>query len=277
MGDLGLRVFLIILSAAVLMLGLALLFSVALTIAKARLHVDVDPRIDRINEVLPGANCGGCGTAGCASFARAVAEGKLPMDGCPVGGPSTAALIAEIMGTQFSPGHPLRPVVRCQARSGDRLGRAIYTAVPTCAEATVVGGLQACIYGCLGFGDCFSACRYDAITMVDGLPVIDYEKCTNCGACSRACPRGIIARIAFSSQTMYAVACSNHDPGRAMKRICTVGCIACGACAKAAPGLFELKTNLAELNYDVYDETDPTVAAAKCPSKVIWSFGPNQI
>ena len=265
--------FLTILLAAALMLGLALLFTVTLTVAKARLHVDVDPRVDRINEILPGANCGGCGAAGCASFARAVVEGKMAADGCPVGGPDTASLIAEIMGIQFSAGHPLRPVVRCQARNGDRLGRAAYNSIPTCAQANVVGGLQACTYGCLGFGDCFTACRYDAITMLDGLPVVDYDKCTNCGACSRACPRGIIARVPFSSETMYAIACSNRDPGRAMKTICKVGCIACGACAKAVAELFEVEANLAQVNYDHYTQADPEPAAEKCPTKVIVPFG----
>jgi len=264
-----------ILLAAALMLGLALLFTITLGVAKVRLHVDVDPRIERIEQILPGANCGGCGAAGCASFARAVVEGKLPTGGCPVGGADVSALIADIMGVEFSAGHPLRPVVRCQARQEDRLGRAEYNSIGTCDEANVVGGLQACTYGCLGFGDCFDACRYDAITMIDGLPVIDYEKCTNCGACSKACPRNIIARVPFSSETMYAVACSNRDPGRAMKNICKVGCIACGACAKAAGELFEVKANLAELNYDAYTQADPSPAAEKCPTKVIIPFGSN--
>ena len=262
-----------ILLAAALMLGLALLFTITLSVAKTKLHVDVDPRIERINEAVPGANCGGCGFAGCASFARAVVEGKAPANGCPVGGPETAALIAEIMGIELSAGHPVRPVVRCQARKTDRLGRAAYDSICTCTEANVVGGLQACTYGCLGFGDCFDACRYDAVRMVYGLPVIDYEKCTNCGACSRACPREIIARVPFSSETMYAVACSNRDPGRAMKSICKVGCIACGACAKAVAELFEVKGDLAELNYDAYEKAEAAPAAEKCPTKVIVRFG----
>ena len=259
------------------MLGLALLFTITLGVAKVRLHVDTDPRIDRINEILPGANCGGCGAAGCSSFARAVVEGKMPADGCPVGGPDTSALIANIMGVEFHVGHPLRPVVRCQARTSERLGRAAYSSIDTCAEANVVPGLQACTYGCLGFGDCLVACRYDAIRMVDGLPVVDYEKCTNCGACRRACPRNIIARVPFSRDGMYAVACNNHDPGRAIKNnICKVGCTACGACAKAVGDLFEVKANLAELNYDHYAQADPAPAAAKCPTKVIVIFGPKQ-
>lgn len=259
------------------MLGLALLFTITLGVAKVRLHVEVDPRIEQINEAVPGANCGGCGFAGCASFARAVVQGKAPANGCPVGGPETAASIAKIMGIELSASHPLQPVVRCQARQTDRLGRAAYNSIGTCAEANVVAGLQACTYGCLGFEDCFNVCRYDAITMVDGLPVIDYEKCTNCGACSKACPREIIARVPFSSDTMYAVACSNRDPGRAMKKICKVGCIACGACAKAAGEMFEVENNLAELDYQAYEKGDPAVAAEKCPTKVILPFGPHKI
>ena len=265
--------FLTILLAAALMLGLALLFTITLGVAKVRFHVDTDPRIDRINEILPGANCGGCGAAGCASFASSVVQGKLPAEGCPVGGPDTAALIADIMGIEISAGHPVRPVVRCQARSSDRLGRAAYSSISTCVEANVVPGLQACTAGCLGFGDCFGSCRYDAIRMVEGLPVIDYKKCTNCGACTRECPRNIIARMPFPSANIYAVACNNHDPGRAMKSICKVGCIACGACVKAVGELFEVKANLAEVNYDDYDKADPAPASEKCPTKVIVAFG----
>ena len=262
-----------ILLAAALMLGLALLFTITLGVAKVRLHVEVDPRIERIEAILPGANCGGCGAAGCASFARAVVEGKLQSEGCPVGGPDMAALIAEIMGIEFSAGHPVRPVVRCQASQTNRLGRATYNSIGTCAEANVVGGLQACTYGCLGFADCFNTCRYDAIKMIDGLPIIAYEKCTNCGACSKACPRNIIDRVPFSSDTMCAVACSNHDPGRAMKNICKVGCIACGACSKAAGEIFEVKGNLAEMDYEAYEKADPAAAVEKCPTKVIVRYG----
>lgn len=262
-----------ILLAAAVMLSLALLFTITLNIAKVRLHVEVDPRIERISEILPGANCGGCGAAGCSSFARAVVEGKSQPDGCPVGGANIAALVAEIMGIKIVANHPVRPIVRCQAKKSDRLGRAFYQSVGTCTEANVVGGMQACTYGCLGFADCLVACRYDAITMVDDLPVIDYQKCTNCGACSRACPREIIDRAPFSSDSMYAVACSNRDPGRAMKTICKVGCIACGACSKAVPELFEVKDNLAEVNYNSYDQIDPASAAQKCPTKVIMAFG----
>ena len=255
------------------MLGLALLFTITLGVAKVRFHVETDPRIDRINEILPGANCGGCGAAGCASFASSLVEGKLPADGCPVGGPDTSALIAEIMGIEIVASHPLRPVVRCQARSSDRLGRAGYRSIATCAEANVVGGLQACTYGCLGFGDCFDACRYDAIGMVEGLPVIDYKKCTNCGACTHECPRNIIDRVPFPKANIYAVACNNHDPGRAMKNICKVGCIGCGACVKAVGELFEVKSNLAEVNYKDYDKAEAAPAGEKCPTKVIVAFG----
>ena len=265
-----------ILLAAAVMLSLALLFTITLSIAKVKLHVEADPRIDRINEILPGANCGGCGSAGCSSFARAVVEGKAPADGCPVGGAGVAALVADIMGIEVSASHPVRPVVRCQAKKSDRLGRVGYQSIATCAEANVVGGLQACTYGCLGFGDCFDSCRYDAIRMVDGLPVVDYRKCTNCGACSKACPRGIIARVPFASESVYAVACSNHDPGRAMKTVCKVGCIGCGACSKAVAELFAVKANLAEVDYESYEQADASPAAEKCPTKVILAFGDKQ-
>ncbi len=212
----------IILAAATMIL-LALAFSLVLGWANVRFRVVQDPRIDQVEAALPGANCGGCGYAGCAEFARAVVAGEAAPDGCPVGGADTAQAIAEILGISVDDSAPYRPVVHCAADYDNRLQRADYRGEPTCAAANVIGDVQGCAYGCLGFGDCVRACDYDAIHIVNGLAVVDYEKCVGCGACERACPRHIISMVPFKADRMLVVACSNHDPARQVRQVCKVG------------------------------------------------------
>jgi ferredoxin len=136
-----------------------------------------------------------------------------------------------------------------------------------------MGGVQGCTYGCLGFGDCADACPYDAISMQDGLPVIDYEKCTGCGECVRTCPRHLYERIPFIHDSMLVVACSNRDPGREVRKVCEVGCIGCKACTKALD-VFLVEDNLARIDYSKYQEVeDFKPAVAKCPRRGMVIFG----
>ncbi|MFW6154329.1 MAG: RnfABCDGE type electron transport complex subunit B [Planctomycetota bacterium] len=254
----------IILAAATMVL-LALAFSLVLGWANVKFRVEQDPRIDQVEEALPGANCGGCGYAGCAEFARAVVAGEAPPDGCPVGGADTARALAEILGIRVDDSAPYRPVVHCAADDDNRLQRADYRGEDTCFAANVIGGVQGCTYGCLGFGDCVRACDYDAIHIVNGLAVVDYEKCVGCGACERACPRHIISMVPFKADRMLVVACSNRDPGRQVRKVCKVGCIGCGAC-KRLMDVFSIEDNLATVDYDKYDtNADFSPALDKCP------------
>lgn len=263
-----------IITATLAMLALAMLFCVMLVIANVRLHVEVPPEQEKIEHLLPGANCGGCGLAGCSPFAKAVFERAAPIDGCTVGGPAVAEAIAGILGVEVQTSYPFRPVIHCGATAGERKGRGNYTGEPTCAAANVVGGVQGCTYGCLGFGDCVLSCEYDAMELIDGLPRIDYEKCVGCGACVRTCPRLIIRQIPFKSERMMVVACSNHDPGKAVREVCEVGCIGCSACARVLTEVFTMDNNLAVIDYDkVAGETDFEGARAKCPMKSMAHFG----
>lgn len=239
--------------------------------ANRKFHVDVDPRIEAVGRALPGANCGGCGYVGCASYAEAVVEKGAPVDKCPVGGASCASAVAGIMGVEVKQSWPRRPVVHCRAHYPERLQRGEYRGERTCAAANLVNGVQGCTYGCLGFGDCNRACAFDAIHIVDGLATVDYEKCVGCGACALVCPRNIITMVPFKKSRMIVVGCSNQDFGKEVKEVCTIGCIGCRACAKRSP-MFTFEGNgvLPKINYDAYDPSQmdgAKLAIEKCPVK----------
>ncbi len=260
--------------AAVVLFGLTLVFASLLGVAKEKLRVEEDPRIGLVNEALPAANCGGCGYAGCADFAKAVVQERAECDGCPVGGAKTAERVAAILGREVVKTYPYRPVVHCGAKSHQKKGRVPYDGVPSCSEAHVVGVTQACTYGCLGFGDCLVACDYDAIVMDEGLPIINYARCTGCGACVKACPRNLIERIPFKQDRMLVVACANQEPPKNVKEVCTVGCVGCKMCQKLFADQFEVKDNLAYLNYERYTgQEDMGTLFKKCPAEVLMYFG----
>jgi len=169
------------------------------------------------------------------------------------------------MGVEVSPSYPYRAVVHCVAHWDDKLGRRPYRGEPTCAAANLVAGIQGCVYGCLGFGDCTRACRYDAIHVIDGLATVDYDKCVGCKACARACPRNIITMVPFKAERMLVVACSNQEKGPDVKQVCKVGCIGCSACTRHAE-LISMEGNLPVVDYSRYDErADFALARQKCP------------
>lgn len=265
--------------AGLVMLGLTVIFAGLLGVAKEKLRVEEDPRIGQVTQVLPSANCGGCGYAGCADFAKAVVEQRAKCDGCPVGGSEVANKVAAILGIQVIATAPYRPVVHCGAKTSDKLGVVPYEGVESCVEANIVGVTQGCIYGCLGYGDCAVVCTFDALHMVEGRPVVDYDKCTGCGACAKACPRDLIELIPFKQEQMLVVACANREPAKAVKAVCKVGCIGCKLCQRLAPDLFEVPGNVARIDYQKYsgDETEAVQKVLeKCPAEVLLYFGKPQ-
>jgi electron transport complex protein RnfB len=262
--------------AAVVLLGLTFIFALVLGIAKDVLRVEEDPRIGEVNEALPAANCGGCGFAGCADFAKAVVEERAPCDGCPVGGSKTADRIASILGVEVVKTAPYRPVIHCGAKDHQKLGRTHYDGVQNCMEAHVVGVTQSCTYGCLGYGDCVASCDFDAMRMDEGLPIVDYNKCTGCGACAKACPRNLIEQIPFKNESMLVVACANKEPAKLVKQVCSIGCVGCKACERILGDVFQISDNLAYLDYDHYSgvEEDMNQVFKRCPAEVLIYFGP---
>ncbi len=258
-----------IILAVCVMLALAGVFAVLLGWANVRWHVHVPEQLQHLMDAMPGANCGGCGYIGCSEYAEAIFhEGAAP-DKCSVGGAAVAERIAEIMGVEHVAGVPSRPVVLCGADFDERLKRPEYRGEPTCAAAVMVAGVQGCTFGCLGLGDCVEVCKFDAIHIINGLAVVDYEKCVGCGACVRACPRNIIQMVPFHADAMAVVACSNLDPGKVVRGVCTVGCIGCGICAKL-DDIFTIADNNASIDYDRYQaDTDLSAAIEKCPRKII--------
>jgi RnfABCDGE-type electron transport complex B subunit len=261
--------------AAATLLAMALILTYILGWANVAFHVEVDPRIEAINDVLPGANCGGCGYVGCGEYAEAIVNEDAPVDKCAPGGENCAAAIAQIMGVEIGESLPYRPIVHCGALTKDKHGISEYVGEQRCATANMVADVQGCTYGCLGFGDCVEACNYDAIHVINGLATVDYTACIGCGACAKVCPRNIITMTPFKADRIFAVLCSNKDAGKDVKRVCDVGCLGCKACQRAS-GLFAVENNLSGINYDEYDPNDLDSiyeAIKKCPQKGIVLVG----
>jgi len=237
--------------------GIGAVFGIVLAVASVKLRVDVDPRITVINEILPGANCGGCGYPGCTGYAAAVVKSGAAPDLCAPGGAELAWRVAEIMGKIVEQKERIIAVCHCQGtreRSPDRWS---YDGPSTCSTAHALhGGQKSCIYGCLGYGDCVKACLFNALVPgIDGIPVTIAERCTSCGACVRACPRDLMKMI--PEKASFYLGCSNKDKAKVAKSACKVACIGCKLCVKKGPeGGNEMieGANLPRIKYDVLSD-----------------------
>ncbi len=260
----------IAIAAATLFL-LAIVVSWILGWANIKFKVEVDPKIEEVTEVLPGVNCGGCGYLGCSDYAVAIVNDGVPITSCSVGGPACAADIAAIMGVEAGEMAASYAVVHCGSGLKERLQLTDYRGEKNCLAVSQVAGVQGCAYGCLGYGDCVNACKYDAIHVVDGLATVDYNKCIGCGACVRICPRGIIAVVPFHEAVIPKVACSNKDAGKDSRAVCKKSCIACKACTKLSE-IFTIDGSLSKADYNSYEASkydDVLKAVEKCPTKCI--------
>ena len=223
---------------AVISLGaIGLISAVILYVASKKFAVYEDPRIAQVAEVLPQANCGGCGFPGCSGFAAAcVKAGSLEGKMCPVGGQPTMEKVASILGLEAAASEPKVAVVRCNGTCANRPKLTQYDGVRSCVVAnSTFGGETGCTFGCLGCGDCVSACQFDAIHMnpETGLPEVDESKCTACGACSKACPRNIIEiRPKGKNNRRVYVQCVNKDKGAVARKACAADPAKCKSCRK---------------------------------------------
>lgn len=246
---------------------LGFIFAALLGLAADYFNVEEDPRVSLLLGILPGTNCGACGSAGCRDFAVKLSRGEVSVTGCVAGGPDVAANLADALGQAKPSGCQQTAVVHCGVKEDQRKKKARYSGVKTCQAADLIdGGGLLCQYGCLGYGDCLLVCPFDAISMVEGLPVIDPGKCTACGKCLTACPRNIISMIPCEFRVV--VACSSHDRGAETRKICPVGCFACKICEKEVPGVFKVIDNLAVMDY-TKSGVNCQAAIEKCPAKCI--------
>lgn len=245
---------------AVTVLGvIALIAALVLYGVSKKFAVEEDPRIGEVQEALPGANCGGCGFAGCAAMADALVKGADggSIDGlnCPVGGSKVMSQVADLLGMAVANTEPKVAVVRCNGSCEHRPRIAEYDGMMTCAAMHATGaGDTGCGFGCLGCGDCVAACQFDAIHInpETRLPEVDEDKCTSCGACVKACPRNIIElrKKGPKGRRVY-VQCVNKDKGAVAKKACEVACIGCGKCMKECKfDAITVENNLSYIDYD---------------------------
>ena len=230
----------IIVTALIVLGCIAIVSAIILYIVAKKFAVYEDPLIDQIAEILPGANCGGCGYAGCKAFAEnCVKIGKLERDYCPVGGTDVMKRVAALLGVEAQVSEPKVAVLLCNGSSACRPKLTTYTGVKKCSIAhTTYAGETGCKFGCIGFGDCQVACAFDALHIdpTTGLPVIDEDKCTACGACAKACPKLLLQlrKKGPKGRKVY-VACKSQDKGAVAKKACQSACIGCSKCVKECP------------------------------------------
>ncbi len=231
--------------------GLGFIFAGGLAIADKKLRVEENPMIGKINDILPGANCGACGYAGCYDFAVNLVEGKAPVTGCPVGGEDTTIEIASMMGLEAGSAVKMYPRILCYGGQKEAIQKiAHYYGPLNCSAMEIVsGGNKLCNYGCLGGGDCVTACPFGAMIMGDDmLPQVVEELCTGCGLCVKACPRNIIEMHPEDREVF--VFCKNHDDPKTAKNLCSAACIGCGICARGSDGAIRMDRFLPVIDYD---------------------------
>ena len=245
---------------AVIVLGaIGLIAAVVLFVASKKFAVYEDPRIAQVGELLPGANCGGCGFPGCSGMAEALVKGADAgsLDGlmCPVGGADTMGRVADLLEMAIADTESMVAVVRCNGTCEHRQKIVEYAGLRSCAAMHACGaGETLCGFVCLGCGDCVAACQFGAISInpETGIPEVDEDKCTSCGACVKACPRSIIElrKKGPKGRRVY-VSCVNKDKGPAAMKACQVSCIGCGKCEKECPfGAITVDNNLAYIDFN---------------------------
>lgn len=246
---------------------IGLVFGLLLAFASVIFKVETDEREEKIVGILPGANCGACGYAGCSAYASAVVNEGAPVNSCSVGKEIAAKKIAEIMGVTAEETVPMTARVLCGGNCNAASEKYEYMGVSDCrAAAKLGGGAKTCPNGCLGLGSCAAVCKFDAIRIENGVAVIDEEKCVSCGMCVKQCPKHVIALVPKDNK--YYVECINTEKGALTNKYCTAGCIGCKKCEKVCPsGAVKVENNVALIDYSLC--TNCGACIEQCPKKVI--------
>lgn len=254
--------------ATAIVAAVGLFIGLFLGFAAKTFEVKTDERELQVRELLPGANCGGCGYPGCDGLASAIAKGEAPANACPVANKESHKLIAEVMGTAVEESEPKVAFVKCVGTCDKTEVKYEYYGVADCNKAAVVPGKgnKKCSYGCMGFGSCVRVCAFDAIHIVNGIAVVDKSKCTGCSSCTAQCPNKLIEMVPASAR--HLVGCSSLDKGKDVKAACKAGCIACKLCVKACEyDAIKVENNIAYIDYSKC--TNCGKCAAVCPVQVI--------
>ena len=238
---------------------------VILTAAAKALEVESDETVEKILEHLPGINCGACGLSGCEAYAAAVKDGTCAPNLCKPGGEKTALGMSEVLGIKVEAGEREAAFVHCAGVTTE--DKYVYGGTSTCAASErYYSGKGNCKDGCLGFGDCVRVCEYGAICLVDGVAVVNSNKCSACALCVKTCPNKLITLRKISEKVK--IVCSSKSAGKVTRAVCGHGCIACGICVKKCPeGAVEVRDNHAVIDYNKC--TNCGVCAGICPSKCI--------
>ena len=259
---------------AILVLGiLGLIFGIGLAIASKKFAVAANPKLDEVQHLLPGSNCGTCGNPGCFGFAESLISGKSVVEGCRVCNDESKEKIAKILGLALE--KQTKKIATLHCNGGLKVkDKYLYDGVSDCIAANLVlGGQKSCAYACLGFGTCVQACPFGAISMAETLPIVDKVKCRSCNKCVLVCPKKLFSLVSVT-YPVY-VACSSHDLGKDVKNVCPVGCIACRLCEKACkfdaihvnPEQSRGVDNLAVIDY--HKCTSCQACVKVCPAKTI--------
>jgi len=263
----------ILVSAAVLG-GVSTFFGVCIAFANRKLKVWEDPRIAEVEELLPGTNCGACGTPGCRAFAEALNDGERQPSGCTVMGPEEVEDMAAFLGVDAGEADKVIARLLCAGGSDVAVQKAAYHGHQTCQAASAVsGGGKGCTWGCLGLGDCDIACDFDAIHMgADDLPVVAPDLCTACNDCVEVCPKDLFVLMPITQQLV--VQCKSLLEGHEATDLCDVACTGCGICAKdAEDGVIDIVDNLAVVDYQ-HNHRAAQTAVERCPTKaILWIDG----
>ena len=260
----------IILYTIIVAVIIAFLLGVLLGLFKKIFHVDTDPKVQKVRDALSGANCGGCGLAGCDAFASAVVKGDAPSNGCVAGGADCAKKLAEILGQAGVEVKPKIAFLACAGNKECAADKAEYIGIKTCKAAQLtMNGTKKCAFGCIGLGDCIKVCPFGALYMGDdGLPKVNKSKCVGCGKCASACPKHLFRLIDADTKGAIGVCSNKSDNKPQIRKDCTRGCFKCGMCARKCPEqAIDVSSGLPVIDYSKCTSCGTCISA--CTDKVL--------